>query len=234
VVEERKLNGSFQSIEDFLTRINSKDLNKKSLESLIKAGAFDKLAERNQLLFNLERILEWNRENQRTKIAGQKGLFDFLPLGKSGMKFQLAKTNPASKAEKLSWEKELLGLFVSSHPLEGFQKVLEKKATKISELALNFTNFTNRFNRQNFGRQVKVGGIISKVKRIIARNGKPMLFMSLEDLSDKIEVVVFPGVAERNPAAFQENKVVLVSGKVDMRDGVLKLICENIEEILET
>jgi DNA polymerase-3 subunit alpha len=222
LVQERKERGSFQSMEDFLLRINSKDLNKKSLESLIKTGVFDKFSERNLLLSNLENLLEFNRENQRTKFIGQKGLFDKFSF-KS--KIQLQKTKPASKSEKLAWEKELLGLFVSSHPLEDFKNIFEKKITKISEL----NSHPNKNNHL-----VKIGGIISKIKKIITRNGRPMLFMNVEDLSDKIEVIVFPGAIERNPRAFQENKIVFVSGKLDNRDGVPKLICEDIEEIVES
>jgi len=224
IVQERKTSGPYLSIDDFVTRVNSKDLNKKSMESLIKAGAFDKLAERNQLLFNLESLLEWSRETQRTKANGQRGLFDALSSDQIYRKpdIKLASTNPASKTEKLSWEKELLGLYVSSHPLHDFQKVLEKKSLAISKLSSALINH-----------QVKIGGIISKIKKIITRTGRPMLFLNLEDLTDKIEVVVFPGIIERNPTAFQENKIVLVSGRVDNRDGVPKLICEEVEEIIE-
>lgn len=220
VVQEREKNGHFFSLEDFLLRVNSKDLNKKSLESLIKAGVFDKFAERNQLLFNLEKLLEFNRESQRTKLTNQKGLFDGMGLK---TEVSLKKTKPATKNEKLAWEKELLGLFVSSNPLEDFKEILEKKTTKISEL-----------NPIAKNRPVKIGGIISKIKKIITRNGNPMLFMNLEDYSSKIEVIVFPAVIERNPTAFQENKIVFVSGRVDNRDGVPKLIADDIEEIIES
>jgi len=220
IVKERKEKGPYQSVADFVSRVNSKDLNKKSLESLIKAGVFDKLAERNQLLFNLERLLESSRETQRVKANGQRGLFDGVS---QNINFRFKPVEKASKAEKLGWEKELLGLFVSSHPLEDFKRVLEKKAQSILKIKTILAN-----------RPVKVGGLISSIKRIITKTGKPMLFMKLEDLNDKIEVVVFPGVIEKNPAAFQENKIVLVSGRVDSRDGVPKLICEEIEEILET
>ncbi len=224
IVKERKGSGPYPSIADFVNRVSSKDLNKKSLESLIKAGAFDKLLERNQLLFNLENLLEWSRETQKMKSNGQRGLFDGLslsqPVFRSGIK--LTPTAPASQAEKLSWEKELLGLYVSSHPLEEFQKSLEKKALAISKI-----------NSALINRQVRIGGIISKIKKIITRTGKPMLFLSLEDLTSKIEVVVFPGVIERNPAAFRENKIVLVSGRIDDRDGVPKVICEDIEEVIK-
>ena len=218
IVRERKGQGPYQSIADFLNRINSKDLNKKSLESLIKAGVFDKIAERNQLLFNLEKLLESARETQRVREAGQRGLFDGMARP---VEIQLASTNPATKAEKLSWEKELLGLFVTSHPLEDFKKVLEKKVLPLSKISQDLT-----------GKIVRIGGVISSIKKIITRNGKPMLFTQLEDESNKIEVVVFPGIIERNPGIFQENKIVMIKGRVDNRDGVPKIICEEIEEII--
>ncbi len=223
IVHERKTSGPFKSIEDFINRIDSKDLNKKSLESLIKAGAFDKLAERNQLLQNLERLLELARENQRVKSNGQKNLFEGTA---QNISFSLTQASPASKSETLKWEKELLGLFVSSHPLEDFQKILEKKTTAISKVK---TFVSNRLSRRNI---VMVGGVISSIKKIITRTGRPMLFINLEDQTDRIEVVVFPNAIEKNPVAFQENKIVLIQGRMDVRDGVPKVICENIEEII--
>ena len=226
IVRERKERGSFQSIEDFISRINSQVLNKKSLESLIKAGAFDKLAERNQLLQGSETLLEFNRETHSKKIAGQKGLFDALPAGRQGIKLnnkiQLKKVKPATKTEKIFWEKELLGLFVSSNPLEDFSKILEKRTMPISKISSILPS-----------RICKIGGIISRIKKIITRNGSPMLFMKVEDLTDKIEVVVFPSQISKNPSVFQENKIVFVSGRIDNKDGVAKLICQEIEEILE-
>jgi len=220
IVEERKTKGNFTSIDDFISRINTKDLNKKSLESLIKAGTFDKLAERNQLLFNIEKLLESSREIQKIKTNGQQGLFDGMEFNN---KIRLASAEPATEKEKLAWEKELLGLFISSHPLKNFQKILEKKAVAISKI--------RDYNPKKI---IKIGGIISSIKKIITRNGKPMLFLNLEDLSDRIEVIVFPGIIERNPSVFQENKIVTVSGRLDSKDGVQKLICEEIEEILES
>jgi DNA polymerase-3 subunit alpha len=219
IVKERKTSGPYQSIADFLTRVDPKVLNKKSMESLIKSGVFDKLGERNQLVHNLENILEWSRETQKTRSNGQKGLFEGMKFNND---FNLFSAVPASKKERLSWEKELLGLFVSSHPLEGLGKIFEKKTISI-----------NKIPAIPVSRKVRVGGVISNIKKIITRVGKPMLFVKLEDLTDKIEVVAFPGVIERNPSAFQENKIVLISGRVDNRDGVSKIICEEVEEILE-
>jgi DNA polymerase-3 subunit alpha len=223
VVEERKTNGHYASIEDFINRVNSKDLNKKSLESLVKAGAFDNMAERNQLLLNMERLLEIARETQKSKNNGQKGLFDlFSGQQKIVHKFQLDPATPAKESEKLAWEKELLGLFVTSHPLDSYKNILEQKTSALSKVKTGAKN-----------KQVKVGGIIASAKKIITKTGRPMLFVNLEDLSDKIEVVVFPKILERNPAVFAENKIVLITGKTDSRDGSIKIICDSCEEILE-
>jgi DNA polymerase-3 subunit alpha len=220
IVKEREERGVYRSVFDFVSRVSCKDLNKKSLESLIKAGAFDKLGERAQLLFNLERLLEAARESQKNKSNGQKGLFDNYS---QKINFKLEETKPASKAEKLKWEKELLGLFVTSHPLEDFKKILEKKGLAIQ-----------RVKNGLFNQAVKIGGLISSIKKIITKSGRPMLFMNLEDLEDKIEVIVFPGVIERNYDIFQENKIVFVSGRIDKKDGIPKIIAEDIEEIIES
>ncbi len=219
IVEERKTNGPYQSINDFLSRIDPKVTNKRSMESLIKAGVFDRMEERNRLLFNLEKLLDWAKDHQKNKLQGQKGLFDGF---KNSNHFQLIQASPASKSERLAWEKDLLGLFVSAHPLEDYQKALEKKTVPI-------INIDDKW----ISKRVRVGGVISNIKKIITKTGKPMLFVGLEDLTSKIEIVVFPSIIERGATAFQENKIVMISGRVDNRDGNPKIIAEDIEEVLE-
>lgn len=224
IVEERKKNGPYKSIDDFISRIQSRDLNKKSFESLVKAGAFDKMAERNQLLQSMEILLEHNRESQKAKSNGQKGLFD-NPGSSAGFSngVTLMKVDPATSSEKLTWEKELLGLFVTAHPLDEYKKFFENKVSPI-----------NRLKHAISGQKVRVGGVIASVKKIITKTGKPMLFMNLEDLTDRIEVIVFPSVIGRNPTAFQENKIVFVVGKVEHRNDSPQIICDEIEEIITT
>jgi len=221
IITERKNGGQFQSISDFVHRINSRNLNKKSLESLIKAGVFDKFEERNKLLLNLEGILETNREIQKNINNGQKNLFEgtssFSPT------IKLKEVQPASLPEKLKWEKELLGLYVSSHPLQDYKKVFEKKV-------LSIINIDDTL----IGKRVKIGGIISSIKRIITKKGKPMLFLNLEDLTNKIEVIVFPDLIEENPTALQEDKIVFIEGRVDNRNGEKKIVAEGIEEVVNT
>jgi len=222
IVKERKEKGHFQSIEDFVSRVSIKVLNKKSLESLIKTGTFDKFGERKKLLNNLELLLEYSRESKKNKFNGQKGLFDGLNKNCHKTAFKLMDSEKASQIEKLRWEKELLGIYVSGHPLDNFKKNFWQMALPI-----------NQITHKLVGKTVKVCGVISGIKKIITKTGKPMLFFNLEDKFSKIEVVNFPSVIERNPEAFQENKIVLVSGRIDNKDDTPKLICETIEEIIE-
>lgn len=219
VTEERKANGPFLSMSDFIYRVHTKDLNKKSMEALIKAGAFDQFAERNQLLQNLEKLLEIARENQKQKTNGQIGLFASSSLKPSEIKLQPAIA--AKPFEKLMWEKELLGLFVSSHPLQGYRKLFESKCFPISKINPTIVN-----------KKIILGGIISGVKKIITKTGKPMLFMKLEDLTSKMEIVVFPNLLEANPQALQENKIVFIAGRIDDRNGELKVVADDVQEIL--
>jgi len=220
IVEERKNNGPFENIGDFIYRVKSKDLNKKSMEALIKAGAFDQFEERNKLLQNLEKMLEIARENNKNGNTNQIGLFASANV-KISHAIKLEPAPAASNFDKLGWEKELLGLYVSSHPLNSFKKLFETKTTPLSKLDSSMVNQKKVF-----------GGLISSVKKIITKTGKPMLFIKLEDLTGKTEVVVFPNLLERNPAALQENKIVFVAGRVDDRQGDLKIIADDIQEIL--
>jgi len=220
IVDERKVQGPFKSIGDFIHRIKTKDLNKKSMEALIKSGAFDQFAERNQLLQNLEKMLEINRENNKKQNSNQIGLFASAGL-KVNYDIKLEPAPAVSNFERLSWEKELLGLYVSSHPLAGFKKLFETRTTAISKIDASFVN-----------KKIVLGGLVSSAKKIVTKTGKPMLFLKLEDLTGKIEVVVFPFLLEKNPAALQENKIIFVAGRVDDRNGEIKVVADDAQEIL--
>jgi len=220
ILQERKNNGHFVDFADFVSRIDTKDFNKKSMEALIKTGAFDNFETRGKLLSNLEDILAFNREIRKNKTNSQASLFG--GLAKAPPTFQLKDSPDTPDKEKLLWEKELLGLYISSHPLENVKSYLQKKALPINQLK-------DQFPRQ----KIKIGGIVSSIKKILTKQGQPMLFVKVEDLTDKAEVVVFPTIFEKFGDSFQENKIVLVTGRVDFRDNSPKLICEEIEEILE-
>ena len=221
IIKERKNRGKFKSIIDFISRIDSKDLNKRSLESLIKTGAFDNFEERNKLLSNMEEILDFNRETRKAKTNGQKSLFHHSTTN-STPSFKLKDEKPLAMSQKLLWEKELLGLYISSHPLKDFENILSRKTISIKDLKAG-----------NFPYTIRVGGVILSVKKILTKKGKPMLFVKLEDLTDKIEVIVFSSTIEKNPTAFQENKIVFITGRIDTWNNTKKIICEDIEEIIE-
>jgi len=234
IVKERRNNGPFDSMKDFLSRIHCKGLNKKSMESLIKAGTFDQFEERKKLLKNMDRLLDFSREIQEHRNTNQKNLFG----GSDQTTLRLESAPSATEKERLNWEKELLGLYVSGSPLNEFRETLKKKTIpikKIKEDLISFNNssgpkFTNKIIP---GKKVRIGGIISNIKKIITKNGNPMLFIKLRGLTDKIEVVAFSSTIKSNPSAFQENKVVLMKGRTDLRDDDPKIICGKVEEVLE-
>lgn len=222
IVEERKQRGKFSSLEDFLLRMDPKVLNKKSLESLIKAGTFDQFLERGRLFSNVEQLLDFARDAQRKKQERQGGLFDMAASNGYSAILALRSAAPATDRQKLQWEKELLGLYVSGHPLKDYRKALATKTIPLSQIS-----------QELVGKLVKIGGVIAGVKKIITKSGKQMLFLNLEDETKGIEVIAFPAIIERNPTFFQENKVVMISGKVDARDGIPKIIANEVEEIVE-
>ncbi|MDD5750289.1 MAG: DNA polymerase III subunit alpha [Candidatus Pacebacteria bacterium] len=221
ILDERKNNGPFESFSDFAGRIESKDFNKKSMESLIKAGVFDKFEERSILLNNLEEVLGFNREIRKAKSNTQASLFGFSSIASPVLR--LANADAIPQKQKILWEKELLGLFISSHPLDSVKHILRDRTMPLKELKENNVFYSS----------IRVGGIISSVKKIITKKGQPMVFMQLQDMTDKAEVVVFPSILEANPEVFQENKIVFITGKKDVRDGEPKIIAQMVEEILE-
>lgn len=219
IMTERKQNGPFQDIFDVFTRINSRDFNRKSIESLARAGAFDSLVERNQVLENIERLLEFNRALHRQRDTGQQGLFgEAIAIAKP--RISLMEAAAASKEDRLAWEKELLGLYVSEHPLTDFTSELEGKVTWISELASLRNEETTR-----------IAGVISRITKIITKKGQPMLFVLIEDLTSKVEVLVFPKLLEKTSALWQDSAKIIIDGSVSDKDGEVKLLANDAMEL---
>jgi len=215
IIRERKNNGPFKNIEDFLKRISHKDLNKKSLESLIKAGVFDNLAERGELLFNLDELLRYNQDVKKADLSPQINLFakemSFSPL-------RLKKAELMSQEEKLKWERELLGLYLSAHPLKPYkEKIAQITKLTISDLSEKMLN-----------KRVKVVGLVNDIKKILTRTGKPMLMAKLEDLNGIIEITVFPNTLEKTLTIWQKDNIIVVEGRLDTNYNGLKIICEEV------
>ena len=217
IIKERDKHGQFQSIENILERVRDKDLNKKSLESLIKCGAFDNLAERSKLLANIDTLLKYSKNQKALQNSSQISLFADQPTFASSLR--LEETEPAPKKQSLAWEKELLGFYVSSHPLE------EHKA----ELA-SFTKVKN-LKSKDAGKMISIGGIISGIQKIVTKAGQPMLFIGIEDLTAKIEGLVFPSLLAKNPDIFRDGATIRVKGRLSDKDGELKILCEEVKEL---
>lgn len=216
IIHERKANGQFKNLEDFLTRVQTKDLNKKSLESLIKAGALDKFGERNQLLSNTESLLSLAKTNEKAAHDRQTNLFGSLPT-QHAPTLRLKEAAPASKKQKLAWEKELLGLYISEHPLAEYSAHLRSIATPINEAVKKVSGSP----------EVKVGGIITQIQKVITRSNQAMLFVKLEDTTGRLEILVFPSVLAAKPEIWQDDNIILVKGKISDKDGVPKLLCND-------
>ena len=215
IIEEREKNGPFKSIEDFLCRIHHKDLNKKSLESAIKAGVFSGLADRQNLLANLEELLRFNKEFQKSREQKQENLFGDSNFALKPL--SLSESRETSLFERLVWEKELLGLYISGHPLD---KIKEKSKFKIKDLV---SLASNTF--------IEVIGLIEEIKRVVTRNGQTMLFVKIEDKSHSCEVIVFNNVLSKTYPFWQKHKIVKIQGRLTKKDDSPKIICEKVEEI---
>lgn len=224
IIAERMANGPYTDIENFFNRIQNKDLNKKSVEALAKAGALDQLEERNNILKNIDKLLEYVRAYKITKSQNQSSLFSLVADGSPLPQLRFEKTNPATLEEKLKWEKELLGVYVSGHPMEKIIQSTNYKNTK-NKFAIEL------FKSQKPARLVSVAGMISESRRIFTKKGEPMMFIKLQDLSDEIECVVFPRILQEYGQHIIPDNCVIVSGKFNERNGVPSIIAEEIKQI---
>jgi DNA polymerase-3 subunit alpha len=219
IIEERKQKGKYQSITDFLDRIKHKNLNKKSMEALIKSGSMDELGERGVLLSNLEEMLSYNREIGK-QAQNQNSLFGNSAEIKLS-EFKLKDGEKATQKDMLSWEKELLGLYISGHPLDRIREKLESKEINIKKIKEEIGN----------GMPITIGGIIETVRQVITKNNERMAFLKISDLTDSIEAVAFPSIFQKNIETLVPEKCIAFSGKVSLRNGEKSIIIEGVKEI---
>lgn len=229
VVEEilrAREDGKFQGIEDFAKRCSTSKVNKKAWESLIKTGAFDTMMDRSDLLFNLETIQAFASKIQKEAASGQTDLFGGLA--------EMASIQPSititpapvkhTDKERLTWERELLGLYISAHPLDNYDTYFQEQTMPMNEMTQDID-----------GRQVTIGGLLSAVRTIVTKSGTKMAFVKLEDKTNESEVIVFPNLYEQIGAKLVQDSVIRVSGKVSARDrdgnltGDAKLIADEIQ-----
>lgn len=216
IESERKTSGHFQSYSDFLERINHKNLNRKSLEALIKAGAFDSLGEeRGALLANIDQALEFAR--QSILNGGQDSIFGIMDKG-SVPTFKVKEGPAVDKKERLAWEKELLGLYISGHPLEAFRDKFSKKENTI------------KYNKSLAdGTTTTIGGIVENVKTIITKKGDQMAFVRLADMEDHLDVVLFSDRWQKFKEVLLPDACVACRGKINYRNGEVSLLVDAVK-----
>jgi DNA polymerase-3 subunit alpha len=233
IVEERERGGDYPSLEDLVSRLDQRHLHKKALESLIRCGALDDLGTRFDHLQRMPAALE-----SRPRVAqGQPSLFSFepgpgLPLMLEGPQPQGPLADKPRAEEKVSlevrltWERELLGMYLSGHPLAKYAEVLKRYATPIAEL-----------ESSHDGKDIAIGGRISAHKKVITRSGDEMAFITVEDDFDSIEVIVFPKLFGRVRSAISKDNVVLVRGRLEEQDETRRILAGDlvpVDEIMES
>ncbi len=222
IIQERDRGGRYKSLSDFLSRIKDKNLNKKSLESLIKAGGMDEFADRTAMYGNLDRLLEYNKEKAKSGNA-QDSLFGAF-AGHDDIRLETVA--PITLNEKLLWEKELLGLYISGHPLDKYKAILEKRPLHISSLkakAQKEFETTQKVKED----MVVLGSIIEDVRVIMTKKNEPMAFLRMADLTGSIEAVAFPRTYARFKSIIVPDKCVALKAKVSERNGEISLVADN-------
>lgn len=216
IILAREKGGPFKSMEDFCRRVDLRNINKKVIESLIKAGVFDCLAPRGALLSAIDRIITLGQWEQRLRESGQSSMFDLwgdtvpAPLPQLNLEQM-----DASLEEKLNWEKELLGVYFSEHPL----------ASVAPKLVNATTTLCGRIDAEMVGERVVIAGLVTSMRQLYTRDKRPFIIVTLEDLDGSIEVIVWAEIYGQTREVWQEGKIILVEGVVKLRDDRVIVNC---------
>ena len=229
IIAERNARGEFKNLKDFIERLSGKEVNKRTIESFIKSGAFDSLGgTRKQFMVIYVKILDQVNQERKYSMTGQLSLFDMVDDDqKAEFDIPLPPVGEYEKETKLAFEKEVLGIYLSGHPMEEYE---EKWKKNISRTTLDFQldEETGRTKVHDGAREI-VGGIITSKTIKYTKNNQTMAFITLEDLAGSVEVVIFPKVYEKNQQYLNEESKVFVKGRVSEEDeAASKLICESI------
>ena len=227
VIPERDKNGPFKSVCDFASRVDNTKFNKKSWESAIKTGAFDRFANRTDLLFSLEEIQAYGGKVQKDRASGQTDLFGLM--GDAGAipepQIKEAPTKATDK-EQLLWERDLMGLYLSAHPLDKYDLYFEENTHPFSVITA-----------ENDGKQVVVGGIVTGVRTILTKSNTKMAFVKIESKTSETEFIVFPSLYEQENSKLAIDNIIKVTGRVNARDkdgnlsSEIKIIADSISVV---
>lgn len=217
VTSERKEKGKFKSIEDFLTRMIDRNMNKKSLEALIKAGALDSLEDRATLLHNMENLLQFNKEAAK----GDKSQDSLFGASSEVSALYLENAEPIPPEQKLAWEKEFLGLYISGNPLDQYKEMLDKRGEDIKKMKKD----------KRVGASHIIACVVEDVREILTKKGDKMAFVKVKDFDDEIECVFFPSVYETYKQMLIDEKVFAIKGKLNERNGELSILVDKIKKL---
>lgn len=221
IIEAREKGGKFATLEDFFKRIPASVVNKKMIESLSYSGALDDLGERKAIAASVEELTRFAKSVQSGALSDQTDIFGMMGPDQVDMvSFELKKVSPATRLEKLQWEKEFLGLFVSGHPLQGLKKYLAKKAHPIGKT-----------DKQLIGKTVKFCGLILKVKKVLTKGGAYMAYFTIEDLTGRMEAVAFPKIFQEHGVFINEGQIVILQGRLDDKRGSVQFIAESLKDV---
>ena len=225
ILEARQAGGSFSSLADLCSRVDARALNKKGLEALIQTGAFDRLnSNRHQLISDLEVTLEWANRKAKDQASGQGSLFDILAdtpdIGGFDAVPQGTPVSDYPPQEKLRMEKELLGFYISDHPL----KIVRSSAAVLAPINLSDLE-------EYAGRNITAIVLITDIKEIVTKKGDRMAIIQIEDLTGRAESVIFPKTYEKVRLHLQKDSRLMLSGKVDRRDEESQLILDDLQPI---
>ncbi len=222
IIEARGVGGPFESLDDFCQRADLRRVNRRALECLIKVGSLDRFGGRAALLASIDQMIGISQTTHRAREVGQMSLFDVM--GESlAMRaaIELPSIPDPPRKEMLRWEKELMGLYLSEHPLQQALESLQGIVT-----------FSGQIDEAMNGQRVALAGVVAWVRQIITKKGDPMAFVGLEDLQGTIELVVFPRTYARFRDLLQEDNLLLVRGRVDASRREPKILCDEVQDQL--
>ncbi|MFY9134956.1 MAG: DNA polymerase III subunit alpha, partial [Bacillota bacterium] len=223
IISARKSGGPFVSFVDFCNRVDMTAVNRKALESLIRCGAFSEFGKRRALLAIMDQVCDQSAVRQRHQESGQASFFDLFeePSGFGTADIPLPDVPDFSESQILAMEKELLGLYISGHPLASVAEAIRKVAT------MSVRDLSNAED----GAYATLAGVIIGRKQIIARTGQPMAFVQIEDLTGQVEVVVFPRTYQECADILARDAIVVVKGRVDVKEEGIKILADSITEL---
>jgi DNA polymerase-3 subunit alpha len=239
IVKSREEKGKFESFSDFYDKIDISQVNKRAIESLIKAGAFDCFKVfRSQMLAVYEKLLDGVSSERKKNIQGQMSLFSDFKEDFGDIEVKYPNIKEFEKKYLLAMEKEMTGLYLSGHPLEEFEETLNLRTnTRITEIISTEVleeGIIEQGSGIKDGDRVIIGGLIAEVNKKITRNNDMMAFIRLEDMYGSIEVIIFPKVLQKYRQNIEGDSVVLISGRVSIREEEQpKILCETIEPLMK-